>query len=440
MYRRHFAPLRQDIVKLVLIGSDDTKALSEADVVVEQMFDSQPRVDYSIVPPDVTIYRFPLVIGTFIWPFASQDHVHNRSYPFLPSGPYPAELGDSYLNRLIDQVPVNEAFARYIDLDVAKHAHLDRLYEIHLAQQEQRDTACGISVTRLMEERFRSEPLFHTRGHPTKRIFDHIAKHVFGAMGIPDEEIHIAINGYHYSVFPWDELPIHPNVAAHYGLQYVTGSSAYRHMDEGRFTFEQNVRRYLNYEWNRDLHEGIYLAEGSGDPAVACVCLEKGIEVSPASDRGWRALGSSLLRLNRPAEARDSALRAMTIDPQNPENHYLLASALTATGDLGRAEETLRTAIRIHPFGAKCHLSLADVLSRTGRQHEAAEIAAAAVPLTAKNPHTYGLLGFILHRAGDLEGAEAAFRESLSRAPEVVSFREALNSVLSHKQRIAAGC
>jgi hypothetical protein len=63
----------------------------------------------------------PLLAGGFLWPFAGQPHPRNESFWFMPSGPYDGEMGDSYLNRLIDKgASPPEAVAQYLTLDVGR--------------------------------------------------------------------------------------------------------------------------------------------------------------------------------------------------------------------------------------------------------------------------------------------------------------------------------
>ena len=325
-----------------------------------------------------------------------------------------------------------------MDLDVPAHANLDRIYEINMANQDQRDRASGIDVAPLIEQNFRNEPLFMTRGHSTRRIFDLIASTLFGNMGVPEDETRLAIGSYVHSMFPWDKLPIHPSVIAHYGLTYLTKDSVYRYLAEGRLTFEEFVRRYLGYEWNTELYQAMHLAKRPGqDPEEALVLLDRGLAKSPQSDSGLRVKCELQVQLGRLADARDTAFNAMTADPENPENHLLLASVLLRLDDLATAEDILRRAIEIHPLGSKFHMALAGVLSRAGRGQEAAEAAALALPSSPGNADVYSLLGLMLHRNSDLDAAEQAFRQAIALAPDVKNYQSFLDGVLAQKARRA---
>jgi Flp pilus assembly protein TadD len=436
LYQRQIAPRRNETVSLIYVGNEAAEVLLQADVVIEQTFTAREQIRASDVRPGAKWLRFPLVYGMFLWPYATQAHVRNESHPFLPGGPFPVEYGDSYLNRLIDHVPPEEAIAKYMDLDVPAHAHLDRLYEIAMEDQRQRDRVAGMDIATIVERDFRSTPLFMTRGHPTRRLFDHVATTLFSNMGIPEDEIRLAISSYFRSMLPWGELPVHPSVIAHYGLEYVTKDSEYRFFQEGKLTFKEYVSRYVRYDWNRELHQGIYLARSpDASPEEALRLLEKGLEKAPQSDLGLRAKSDALVRSGNLESARDAAAAAVAADPEHTENHVVLASVLMRMGDLAAAEATLRQALEMQPHGAKLHRTLADVLSRAGRSQAAVDVAEIAVSLSPGDAHVYGLLGLTMHRNSDLDGAEKAYRRALELAPEVPNFQSGLQLVLAQKEK-----
>ena len=439
LYRNQIAPRRDEIVSLVFLGGELKGQVARADVVIEQVFDSHEPIVAADLKAGAKWFRFPMVLGTFLWPFASQAHVQNESYPFLTSGPYPAELGDNYLNRLIGRVPFGDAVTRYMELDVPAHVHLDRLFEISMASQRERDEISEIGVTALIEQNFRSEPLFLTRGHPTRRIFDHIASTLFANMGVPQDDIRLALGSYIRTLFPWDELPVHPSVIAHYGLKYLTKESVYRYMEEGRLTFAEYVSRYLRYEWNTELYRGMQLARRQDQgPEEALRVLDRGLTKSPQSESGLRTKCNLLVQVGRFADAREVAVSAVNVDPENPENHGLLASVLVHLGDVAAAEDTLRRAIELHPLGAKYHKALADVLSRMGRNQEAVDTVRFTVPLLPGDADIHCLLGLVLQRNSDLDAAETAFRQAIRLAPKAERYQSYLADVMAHKERSAA--
>jgi hypothetical protein len=441
LYQRQIAPQRGEAVFVVFPGGELAKPLSQADVVIEQVFDLHEPFSATDLKSGARLFRFPTVLGAFLWPYATQAHVQNARYSFLPSGPYPEELGDSYLNRLIGHIPLDDAVVQYRELDVPAQTHLDRLYDDNLSRQSERDRVSGIDVAALIDQNFRTEPMFTTRGHPTRRVFDHVASALFGCMGVPEDVTRIALGSYARSMFPWDELPVHPSVIAHYNLKYLATDSTYRYMVEGHFTFEEFIRRYLNYEWNPELYRGIHLSRRRDqDPMETLNLLEKGLAKSRPSVLGLRAKCELLVELGRIADARQAAASAVNADPEDPENYGMLASVMVHLDDFGHAEETLRRAIELQPLGAKFHAALASVLSRVGRNQEAVDAARFAVPLLPGDADIHSLLGLVLHRNGQLDDAAKEFRLAILRASEVDRYRyqSFLADVLRANERVGA--
>src|SRR4051794_21754398 len=83
------------------LSEEDRKALTTADVLVQQVLDFEPKIDLTITKAGVPHHPLPFVPAAFLWPFATEAHNRNQSLPFLRDGPYPAQLGDAYLNRKI---------------------------------------------------------------------------------------------------------------------------------------------------------------------------------------------------------------------------------------------------------------------------------------------------------------------------------------------------
>ena len=123
----------------------------------------------------------PHVAGAFLWPYTGQSHPKNAAAPFLDeAGPYPAELGDSFLNRMIVAgVPAEQAVQTYLSTDVATVRRVDRLQELVLDKQRDRDLACGYGFADLISARFRQERLFRSPNHPEVRLTMMLAGEVF---------------------------------------------------------------------------------------------------------------------------------------------------------------------------------------------------------------------------------------------------------------------
>ena len=268
VYRLHLAVDRDDQVffanvQCVLTSKEEViRALREADAVVSQIFDFPTKVDAETLRPGCV--SFPSVVAGFYWPYANQVHVRTPKGEINPL--YPGQLGDRFLNGLIIKgIDPRSALETYLNLDVAKVAGLDRLFELSMQNQRNRDNKCGFHVASLFEQHYRNEHLFLTSDHPNLLVFKAIARQVYAMVGISDARIEEALGRLSVSPFPKEALPIHPKVIEHFRLNFVSNETRYPFYQEGRLSFEEFVLRYMKYGWTEPLAQSF----GHDDPPPA---------------------------------------------------------------------------------------------------------------------------------------------------------------------------
>jgi tetratricopeptide (TPR) repeat protein len=400
--------------------------LATADLIVEQRTDLPPQADIAGAPTSAERLFVPLLAGGFLWPYAGQPHVRNETPWFMPPGPWNAELGDGYLNRLILQdVPPEQAVEQYLALDVNKARNLDRMLELILDRQRARDEACGYDIASVVERHFRTELTFLTPHHPNLRVAMSFATRFFEHMGVEQAAIERMVLRTPRSPFPRDALPIHPSVARHFGLPYATPETRYRRMNEGSYTFAEFALRYMRNEWCRALAEG--LANAREKPELALEQLEAGLAERPGSGEGWLIRGEILRRLGRAAEAEASMRRAVEAEPDEAPHWNGLAHLLA---ELGRTEEALRAIERAErldptdPHYPGMHAALAE---RLGRTELAQACAARVLRLEPGDAHALRLL----EPARDVDG----LRRAIAADPADASLHEALGAALWNADR-----
>jgi tetratricopeptide (TPR) repeat protein len=410
--------------------------IAGADIIVEQRLDIAPLAEAGGIATAAERHAVPLLAGGFLWPFAGQPHPRNESHWFLPDGPFDTELGDSYLNHLIELgVPPGEAVDLYLAGDVIRRRNLDRFFEIIVDRQRSRDAACGFRIADLIVEHFRDEPMFRSPHHPNLRVMLSFTTHVFQLLGVRDTSIRRLHERVLISPFPKSQSPIHPLVAQHFKLKYADAQSRYRIRDEGRFTFAEHALHYMTFDWNRDLTEGIALAES--DPAQALAMLEAGLARSPSSADGWFSYGEALRPSGRPAEAEMAVRRAIAIDPREGRHYYGLGLTLADLGRLDEAASATERAVVLDPFDPRFHGLIVSLASRRGRLTEAEDLARRATQLDPTNPYKYGALGDILLRQERPADAAVAFRAASDLEPNVASFHFWLSHALGRRESIS---
>ncbi len=419
------------------ISEDDGNFLLAADVVVAQKFDTRQKTNIEDFDVKAKIHRIPYLAATGIyWPYGGSGHPKDNDYKHIPRySPYNCERGDLYLNWLMEKnIPAKECVKRYLNEDINKTAKLDRRLEMSLAAMKARDADCGFGVAEYIRENFQKELLFSTVGHFRRSLALFLINELFGRMGV-EQRLIARLN----TLYPGnphgsnDITPIHPQVAAHFGLGFIAKNQSYRYSFEGRFTFAEYYTRYVRYEFNDPLIDAM-IRFWDGKFSDAIPYFEKALKISPRSDHGHLSLSQCLGALGRHDEALAEARKAASLLDDDPDE---LPGALENLGDFllrggapAEAEAAARRALTLALNRPALYRLLAASLDRQG-QHQAAE--AAINDLAALDPLDHAApahLGHLLAARGDAKGAEAAFRRSLAINPRQAGTVGALSHVL----------
>ncbi|HEX5328281.1 MAG TPA: WcbI family polysaccharide biosynthesis putative acetyltransferase [Acetobacteraceae bacterium] len=293
--------------------------VAEADILLRQVLDFAPRV--GDVATRAETHLIPHIAAPFLWPCTGAPHPRNAPAPMLDaSGPYPAELGDSFLDRLIAAgVPAGDAVAQYLDTDLAALRQAGRMAEIVLDRQRSRDRACGTGFAELIAARIGKERLFRSPNHPEPAMFAALAGEAFGRIGVASAVLEQLATSPPEGFFPTTETPIHPSIIAHFGLRYAGPETRYHYFNEGRFSFVEFADRYMRYEWNAALAEAFHLF-WRGQDVAAISAFVAALPGAPRSAAGRFVLSELLGRQGRMTEALEPARAAAELEPENP--HY----------------------------------------------------------------------------------------------------------------------
>ncbi|MBV8848829.1 MAG: tetratricopeptide repeat protein [Methylobacteriaceae bacterium] len=432
------APNGEEVIAIDDLGLDAAallRSIEGADMVVAMERDFKHGLTQLELRTSVKIHVFPMVIAGFLWPHANESHVHNLPERPISDGPYPSQIGDSFLNRMIrSDVSPEEALQRYLELDIAKYASLDRLVEIYLDKQRERDVATGFSIAPLVEGRFRTERLFLTAEHPDGWLFGVVARQLFERMGVPGSVIETALETLTRSPFPPTELPLHPGVIAHFGLPYADEATRYPMNEEGRFTFSEYVLRYMRYENNPELRAALYMATRE-DSSLVLEKLYSALETSPLSVAAHRTKGDMLFRLGRVGEAIEALQEAIRIAPDHAQSYADLALMLSRSGQSARACEVAEQAIAVDPKLGGAHSVLAEARIYSGDLPGALMPAREGVRLSPGRAHGYRMFAMALHGTGQSVEAEGVIRTAMLIEPEVADHRNLLAEILEAQQR-----
>lgn len=418
VYAEHLAPGNGDAVSFVActspVSEADIARITEADLIVEQVFDFKQYVTTDDLDLHARVVRFPTVSCAFLWPFAGANPPA-KAVERWPAGTYfGPDLNDRFLNKLIDAgADPDEAVAAYLALD-AETMTLDKRYDFVLRRQRRRDEIAGSAFADTIAAHFRDEQLFFGPYHPGARVFRMMMADVLQKIGLDVETIARTDAILTRSPLDLNWLPVHPAVAAHFGLRYIAEGQRYRSL-EGGFTFSEWASRYVRFEWNRWLWKGEAQHQ---DPDSAIPNLQIGLLYSPESARGHRLLAEQLYRRNHFEYAAAALRRAIALDPAEPRFRAALGHALAANGEHEAAAEAFRQAVALNPEDPGLQCSYSHALCATGRLEEALAPARLALDRDPARRAWNGHLANVYALCGRFDEAEAAYREAIALEPE----------------------
>ncbi len=413
LYRRFVSPWVPSVTSHVASYANLTDqardAIAQADIVVLQVQDFVARIGALDLPPTAQRLMAPVLAGNFLWPFGGRARPGNKPSPGLPEGPFSAQLGDSYLNRLIQRgADPAEAAADYRALDVAANTDLDRLFEIVIAKQARLDGELGYDAAGIIKAHFRTERLFRTLFHPSVRLMNHLARTLFEQMGI-DPAIAGRVERLQKQVLqPPAECPVHPSVARHFGMTCIDATTRFQFLNEDACTFDEWVRRYVTQSWNQPLAAGVSLAEREDETERALALLDEGLPRCPGSAAGWRARALVLERLGRRDDAIEAIRRAIAVDPLVPHFHLVLGHLLSRTGESAAAQDEYTAAMELDPASAESQRMVVQHRARLGDLAGAAQAGEAmlADPVEPPTPALLTQLSEICARLGRTDAAQ----------------------------------
>jgi tetratricopeptide (TPR) repeat protein len=433
-YRRFIAPDTGDVLTYVdprtPLSAEDRAATEQADLIVQQRLEFGLAGDLTGLALRGDRQEFPLVTAAFLWPYAGRPHPHNAPAPGLPFGPYPDELGDQFLNRMIaNGVAPELAVDAYMQLDVPAAAQLDRRYQISMEAQRHRDEITGYRFADLIGSSFRHNHIFVTPHHPGITVYRAMVAQFLSRMRVASQRIERVVGRTRGSPFGRDALPIHPAIGQHFGITFATPEHRYNHLPEGRFTFREYAERYMRFDWNPLLAAGL-AAFHAGDHAVAREQIAAGLLQSPASASGHAAISQILLADGHPERAIAEIRLAVACDPEAAGLRVQLGRTLARAGDPVAAKQAVKEGITLAPDDPGGHIALSHLLFTERQLDQALPAALRAVELEPEVPDYHDHLSRIFARLQQTDAALRAAGEAVRLAPGRANYQERLSDLL----------
>lgn len=440
LYDQKFAPITGDTTEFIASFENFTprvrQTMAEADIIVSQATDTEQKVSVRKTETNAQIIEFPYISGMFLWPYSGRAHIHNQAVlPRLPDGPYGAQLGNPWLNNRIKAGEKPEAIAaEYEALDLTKVINLDRTFEIALDRARKRDERTGFDISKIIEERLTDTPLFMTPDNFELALFRPLAAEVYKRLGIPGGVVEAMLDTMWRTPFPIADHPIHPSVARHFGLKFIGPDTRYRTFTGELLTFREWIGRYVRYEWNDTLLEGIdrsmRVRQFDAEAESVLNMIDSGLAASNGSAAGYTRRGHLLYLKGDRAGTLQAARDAAAFEHKNPQTQGTLAIYLAEQGKLDDAESVARALLSQWPHYADGWNRLGSILARRSKMDEAVAAVRRATESEPRNTDFRKHLSGLLLDTGQAEQARHVLTDIIAMMPERADLYTELSRVL----------
>ena len=173
------------------------------------------------------------------------------------------------------------------------------------------------------------------------------------------------------------------------------------------------------------------------DIAACIVHLQKAIELDDTFPQAYLMLGMAYLQTQKWKDAQRALEKAVQLNPQSGEGYLALGASLSQQKDYAAAEKALIRGLELNPNAPEGDYELAKTYWALGRWQEAEPHAVKAAAMQPNLPAVHVLMGNILLRKRDNQGALKEFEEYLRLEPNG-SMAPAVRGVVDKIQKALA--
>lgn len=218
------------------------EAVASCAVLLEQ-HDPRPFPYHDRLGAECVKLKFPAVDLNVLWPFNRVNPYNEVETPEKPFGSFP--YGDRIIiGKLESGMPPNEVLEYYLQRWDDYGLDLDRLLSLEDARLLARDAHCDVKLGAYVLSAFRTTRLFWTVNHPTMELLLEVCAQLLNAAFPNAPRVSGRMLGRELTpVFgprgPLGaiDVPIHPKVAEHFGLQWYDASARHQGVDGGTHSY-----------------------------------------------------------------------------------------------------------------------------------------------------------------------------------------------------------
>lgn len=158
------------------------------------------------------------------------------------------DYSDIFLESLLEkELSESQILYLYLKTRLGNVYNLNALFDKWEQHEREKEAFSSIKYVDLILSGFREKRMFNTVNHPQTELLLHTADSILGLLDMPALKKK-SVAGFPVP-FPEFELPIHPQVAEHLGLEFGGPEEKY-HVYGAELTFEEYAVRYIKCRRN----------------------------------------------------------------------------------------------------------------------------------------------------------------------------------------------
>ena len=199
------------------------------------------------ISPTCTVVSFPVLSLNTLWPFYRMDP-RNKPEPEagFDFGRYP--YGDFQVMKLLrKELPPEEVLKQYMDINIEEKVDLSAFHQEEIAKGKALDAQCDITLYDYIEEYFKKKRLFFTPNHTTPDLLMYTTAKILHHLRC--REMHLSVHKKIKKALPLGKYhhPIHPQIIRYFDLKWITPECKYRYYDGSYRTFEEYIKKYIEF-------------------------------------------------------------------------------------------------------------------------------------------------------------------------------------------------
>lgn len=187
----------------------------------------------SKLPDHCRCIAFPAIHFRYLWPNIYNEN--NQKYGVKTGRKWPQERfewGDYWVrDRVAEGWSADKIAKEYSRIDLSMTHDLDRLYDENIEYEREKEKLTDIGLSSVVLSRIHDQHVMWTPNHPSHAILGLLANEILRLLGmnpLSQSAINTMPNAYAIDV----RLPIHPSVAAHFGINMRSDEFSFRTFSE----------------------------------------------------------------------------------------------------------------------------------------------------------------------------------------------------------------